>query len=94
MLRKMHKNPEASKRVLTRIKELMDTDEKTVKSKKFRKFMERLIKEYSEGGWGLKLPHFVPKNFAYLVISKFRSYDLRATLVYDYEKNLVFFSDL
>lgn len=74
-----------------RISKLVKLDVEVLKSKKFSNFMVKLIKAYSSGKDGIKLPLFAPKNFATLVISKFNSYELESFLIYDFTNNQVFF---
>ena len=85
------RKPEYIRRVNKRIQELTDEDSRVLKSKKFSHFMERLLRAYSEGEEGLSLPVFMPKNFPNLVVSKFNSYSLESTLIYDFSHKEVFF---
>lgn len=83
--------PERSRKILSRAQHLYEHESETLKSKKFNLYMTKVLKKYSAGAEGLKLPRFVSKNFPYLVVSKFNSYDLDCFLIYDFLHNYVFF---
>ena len=88
---KIDNDKEHIKRVLERVRELSKYDSKVLKSKKFSCFMEKILRAYAEGRECISLPLFQPKNFPYLVVSKFNSYDLESVLIYDWKNNKVFF---
>ena len=74
-----------------KVTELQKYEAKILKSKKFTKFMEKLLRCYARGEEGCYLPFFVSKPFPYLAISKFNSYDLESTLIYDFTSRFLFF---
>ena len=85
------KDPEYNKYIMERSTELHNYDVKTLNSKRFSRFMQKLIRIYTKGGDGAYVPMFVSRNFPYLAVSKFNSYDLESVLVYDYVNNFLFF---
>lgn len=78
-------------RVNKRISELSEYEARMLKSRKFTKYMEKLLQAYSCGEEGKYLPFFMPKHFAELVCYRFNSYGLESRIVYDYFNKSVFF---
>ena len=85
------KHPHNNNIVNKRIYEINKCEAEILKSKKFNRFMERLLKAYARGEINCHLPLFFPKTFPYHIISKFNSYDLNCTLVYDFLNNSMLF---
>jgi len=84
-------SPSHNNAINKRLSELSDYELKIVKSKKFSKFMQKLIKYYAEGEEGAYLPFLAPRMFPELAVAKFNSYGLECRLVYDYLEKSVFF---
>lgn len=74
------------------IQSLYNHEHKLVTSKRFSKFMERLVRAYAEGEVYYPVPLFHKKHFPELVVSKFNSYDFEHKLVYDYLQGIFIFT--
>ena len=64
---------------------------KILASKRYIKFMEKVLKRYAEGAEKIAVPLFSSRLFSSLVVEKFNSYDLENILVYDNWNREVFF---
>lgn len=64
---------------------------KITTSKRFSKFLQKVLKKYAEGAEKLSVPLFASRLFCSLIVEKFDSYDLQNYLVYDDYNREVFF---
>lgn len=74
-----------------RLAAITEYETQLLASRKFSRYMQRVLKAYSRGADSVKLPLFMPKNFPALVVFRFNSYALQSKISYDYLNHCMFF---